>query len=160
MSFRWPLAHNVIRGNRESNTFGMVRHDRDGHPKAHQGWDFAADIGTPCRAIGDGVVESVEDRGDYGLRVLLRLDTVVNGERLWAFYAHLSAAHVKAGDRVIAGQHVADTGESGNAKGMPRAERHLHFEVRTEPAPGLGLEGRMSPKKIFGAYPLTTPVED
>ena len=160
MPFRWPLASNRIRRGSDSNTFGMVRHRADGTPKPHQGWDFAADIGTPCRAIADGVVERVDDHGDYGLQVLVRLAPTLNGAALWAFYAHLSHVDVKAGDSVVAGEVIALTGESGNAMGMPRDDRHLHFEIRTEPSPGLGLDGRISPVKIYGSCPLRAAVED
>jgi len=160
--FRWPLARNVIRRSSKSNTFGPdVRRYPDGKPKAHQGWDFAAPIGTPCRAIGDGVVEVVEERGDYGLRVQLRLTkTIGMYAQLWAFYAHLRDATVKVGDRVTAGQVIGHTGESGNAKGMPVEDQHLHFEVRIEASPGLGCAGRISPREVYGVCPLTEAVGD
>lgn len=159
-AWRWPLASNRIRGGSERNTFGTVRTSRDGTPRAHQGWDFAAPIGTDCRAIGAGTVERFEERGDYGLQVLIRLDQPVNGGPVWAFYAHLSRVVVKAGDVVTAGQVIGQTGESGNARGMPAADQHLHFELRTEPNPGLGLDGRISPLLIYGRCPLNVTVED
>ena len=49
----WPLAINVIRGRKESNTFGMVRHYENGNPKPHQGWAFEAAVSTPAYAIAD-----------------------------------------------------------------------------------------------------------
>jgi hypothetical protein len=52
---RWPLERNIIRRGLESNTFGNVRNGRP-----HQGWDFQANIGTPCYAIGKGKVVHVE----------------------------------------------------------------------------------------------------
>lgn len=160
IAWRWPLASNRIRGGSARNTFGMVRAKPDGTPRAHQGWDFAAPIGTDCRAIGSGVVELVEERGDYGLQIVLRLTEPANGEPAWAFYAHLSSASVKAGDVVTAGQVIGRTGESGNARGMPAADQHLHFELRTEPNPGLGLDGRISPLLIYGRCPLRETIED
>ena len=45
--WRWPLASNEIRGGSKRNTFGDVRVTRDGSTRAHQGWEFAAPIGTP-----------------------------------------------------------------------------------------------------------------
>lgn len=159
-AWRWPLARNRIRGGSERNTFGMVRANTDGTARAHQGWDFAAPIGTDCRAIGAGAVERVEERGDYGLQIVLRLTEQVNGKPAWAFYAHLSSASVKAGDAVAAGQVIGKTGESGNARGMPEADQHLHFELRTQPNPGLGLDGRISPLVIYGRCPLREPILD
>ena len=159
--FRWPLHHNRIRRGLKSHTFGPdVRRDAEGRPRAHQGWDFAAPIGTPCYAIGDGVVTLVEERGDYGLRVTLQLDEQHTGRSLWAFYAHLSEAKVATGQRVRLGDVIALTGESGNARGMPVADQHLHFELRTEPTPGLGLRGRIDPLEIYGSCPLGAAIED
>jgi len=42
---------------------------------------------------------------------------------------------------------------------MPQDDRHLHFELRTEPTPGLGLGGRISPFEVYGQPPLTDAVE-
>lgn len=158
--WRWPLALNEIRGGSTRNTFGMVRTNRDGTPRAHQGWDFAAPVGTPCRAIGAGVVEHVDILGDYGLQVLIRQDDQHEGAAVWAFYAHLSRADVGAGARVTAGQVIGLTGESGNARGMPAEDQHLHFETRTEPHPGRGLDGRISPIELYGVCPLHVQVWD
>ncbi|MDR2092335.1 MAG: peptidoglycan-binding protein, partial [Azoarcus sp.] len=36
----------------------------------------------------------------------------------------------------------------------------LIFELRTEPRPGLGLGGRISPMKLFGLPPKNSPVID
>jgi len=158
--WRWPLASNEIRGGSTRNTFGMVRSNADGTPRAHQGWDLAAPIGTPCRAIGAGTVASVVDAGDYGLQVLIKLDAPDGEPDLWAFYAHLSSAAVRVGDRVAAAQTIGATGESGNARGMAAEDQHLHFEVRTEPHPGRGLAGRISPLEIYGSCPLHVQVWD
>lgn len=152
-----PVAHPRIRGGSEANTFGMVRHHADGTPKAHQGWDFAAAIGTPIVAVADGVVESVSDRGDYGMQIVLRLGVPVAGAA-FAFYAHLASVEVVVGQRVTAGQSLGTTGNSGNAAHLAHSEDHLHFEVRTIAHPGLGLEGRISPAKWYGAPPYgSTP---
>ena len=58
---------------------------------------------------------------------------------------------VKVGDRVKAGDFVALTGSSGNARTMPTMElgSHLHFEVRESMRPGPGLTGRLDPLKFF-----------
>jgi peptidoglycan LD-endopeptidase LytH len=151
-SITWPLAHNVIRQSSLHNTFGMVRRRGDGTPKPHQGWDFAATIGTPAYAIADGTVEFVRERGDYGLQLCIAFQ--LDDRKLWAFYAHLEKVYVSKGDPVTRNQLVCKTGESGNAEGMAVADQHLHFEIRTSAEPRLGLQDRISPFVVFGKCPL------
>ena len=155
---RYPLARNIIRRNSLNNTFGMVRRNSKGEARPHQGWDFSADIGTPCFAVGAGVIHSTRDGGDYGVQVILKLDAPHKGRFLWAFYAHLLSTTMVAGQRVSEGDQIGRTGESGNARGMPQDDRHLHFELRTEPLPGLGLGGRISPFEVYGQPPLAVPI--
>jgi murein DD-endopeptidase MepM/ murein hydrolase activator NlpD len=97
--------------------------------------------------------------GDYGVQVVLTLDKPHKGKTLHAFYAHLLSLDVSTGQRVEEGDQIGRTGESGNARGMPQDDRHLHFEFRTEPLPGLGLGGRISPFEVYGQPPLTVAVE-
>ena len=154
----FPVGQNVIRRGLEAHTFGDdVRRDAQGRPKSHQGHDYKAPIGTPFYAIGDGVIEAVQVRGAFGLCILLRHDRPLNGVPIWSFYAHLSKADVKIGATVHAGDVIGLTGESGNAVGMAVEDQHLHLEIRTEPWPGLGCGGRVSPTKYFGRCPLTVP---
>lgn len=153
----WPLDVNVIRGKtrdrQEANTFGMVRHYADGSDKPHQGWDFLAENGTPCYAIADGVVKLIYSSKDYGKVLVLSFQW--NGREFFAAYAHLSSITVTVGQSVKRGDKVALSGSSGNAGNMPAGERHLHFEVRTVPRPGLGLNGRISPWSIYSMVPWT-----
>ena len=157
----WPLDSNIIRGANRAvqlhNTFGYVRTDGQGKPRAHQGWDFWADIGTQCFAVGDGTIKLITTGKDYGLTLVHSFNW--GGTMLYAAYAHLSSVEVKMGDAVTKGQPICHTGESGNAKGMARMERHLHFEVRSVVQPGLGLANRKSPLLIFGTLPLDKPIE-
>ena len=139
--WRWPLASNVIRRNSLKHTFGMTRTNADGTARPHQAWDLV-------------------DSGDYGLQILIRQDDQHEGAPVWAFYAHLSSAAVRVGDRVAPAQVIGATGESGNARGMAAEDQHLHFEIRTEPHPGRGLSGRVSPLEIYGVCPLHAPVSD
>lgn len=152
----WPLQSNIIRAGKTNNTFGMVRKNGDGTAKPHQGWDFAASVGTPAYAIGNGVVEFVRDKGDYGLQVCLAFD--FNGEKLYAFYAHLNKSYVKQGDDVKGNDLIVICGKSGNAANLPKAEDHLHFEIRTKATPGLGLKDRVSPIMVFKKCPLTIAI--
>lgn len=38
---------------------------------------------------------------------------------------------------------------SGNASNLPESQAHLHFELRSEPSPGLGLGGRLDPNQVL-----------
>lgn len=149
----WPLDSNVIRRGLENHTFGMVR---NGGTRAHQGWDFYAEPGTPCYAIADGAVAMIYESEAYGLVVVCSFQH--NGKTLYAAYAHMSSVAVKQGHVVRKGDAIGLTGESGNAKGMALLDQHLHFEIRTMPRPGKGLEGRLSPMVVFGSCPLSKPI--
>ncbi len=151
MNYLWPVATTPkVRRNSESNTFGMVRHNADGSPRAHQGLDAAALDGTPIVAVADGRIVGVTDRGAYGKQIVLELAVPAGGGAKYAFYAHLSKTSVAVGDVVKQGHVLGATGSTGNAKGMGPEDQHLHFEARLEPWPGLGLGGRVSPLAAFG----------
>ena len=150
----WPLDKNIIRRNDDNNTFGLVRRNVDGSPRPHQGWDFYAKAGTPCYAIADGKVEYVGNANALGLLIVVSIGATGK----YAAYAHLSQATVKAGDRVLLGQLIGRTGNSGNAKDMKGEDEHLHFEIRDKPLTGLGLADRMSPIEVFGICPLNNPI--
>jgi peptidoglycan LD-endopeptidase LytH len=152
----WPLDVNEIRRNSERHTFGLVRRNSAGQVKAHQGWDFQAMPGTICYAIADGSVALTYESPDYGKVLVLGFRH--EGEQWYAAYAHLSAILVDQGDAITKGMRVARSGETGNAVGMPAADKHLHFEIRSAPRPGPGLQGRVSPYRIFGRIPLTGPI--
>lgn len=158
----WPLTSNRIRRGMLNHTFGMVRRNRDGSRRPHQGWDFEAEEGTPCFAVADGSIAAVRRAGAYGLQVTLEFRFDFDGDghpdRLYAFYAHLARADVRQGDVVKAGDQIGLTGCSGNAAGLPRADEHLHFEVRTRLISGRGLGHRYSPLVLFRHCPLHEPV--
>ena len=136
--------------------FGMVRRNPDGSPRAHQGIDLAIDNGYRCYAVDDAVVTRVERGNDgYGWVIELKLNDTYSYDgkcgQLYAFYAHLSDIKVSKGQTVKAGDVIALTGSTGNAKGMSDVSKgsHLHFEVRTSPSAGLGLQNRTDPLKFF-----------
>jgi murein DD-endopeptidase MepM/ murein hydrolase activator NlpD len=151
--YNWPLASNYIRRGSVSNTFGMVRRNQDGSQRPHQGWDFFAPVGTPVYAVADGVVSFADARSDYG-----NIAIVQHSDGNYTAYAHLSAFSVRAGQAVKCGDRLGAAGCSGNAAGMTGDDQHLHFEVRTVPFPGLGLDGRKTPLELFGVCPMGTAV--
>jgi len=85
----------------------------------HTGVDFAAPVGTDIIAVADGKIENATWGASYGTQLVQKVD---GG---WVIYAHLSKALVKAGDVVKEGQHIGESGNTGNSSGP-----HLHFEMR------------------------------
>ena len=113
---RAPLSFRRI-----SSVFGMREHPILGDVRAHKGTDYAAEIGTPVRAIGSGVVVFEGSRGGYGNSIDVRHP---NG--FVSRYGHMRgfAAGVKAGSRVSMGQTIGYVGMTGLTTGP-----HLHFEI-------------------------------
>lgn len=157
----WPLDSNRIRRGMLNHTFGMVRRRVDGSMRPHQGWDFFAAPGTPVYAVADGRVAAMRTTGDYGNTVVIEIAHDSNGDgvddRLFAAYSHLSCIDVKMGEIVRLGQRLGTSGNTGNATSMRGDDCHLHFELRTMPAPGMGLVGRFSPMVLFRHLPLHAP---
>ena len=89
----------------------------------HTGVDFAVKEGTDIIAAVDGVVQAGNWGSAYGKQVIVKAK--VNGKDVWMIYAHCSKTFVKAGAKVKKGQHIAESGNTGNSTGP-----HLHFEVR------------------------------
>lgn len=91
----------------------------------HHGIDISAPVGTPIRAVRDGVVTFAGWRGGYGRLVILD-----HGQGLATWYGHASKILVRVGQRVTTGQEIAAVGATGNVTGP-----NLHFEVRINGAP-------------------------
>jgi len=108
-----------------SSPFGMRVHPITGERKLHTGTDLAAPDGTPILAAAAGTVTVAQFSGGYG--GLIVIEHTIDGHTVATAYAHMwqSGIHVRAGDRVSAGQHIGDVGSSGMSTGA-----HLHFEVR------------------------------
>ncbi|HET9864188.1 MAG TPA: peptidoglycan DD-metalloendopeptidase family protein [Steroidobacteraceae bacterium] len=90
--------------------------------RAHKGVDYAAPVGTPVRAAGDGRVRFVGRKGGYGNVVELE-----HGSGVVTVYGHLSrfASKLHRGQRVALGEVIAYVGMTGLATGP-----HLHYEYR------------------------------
>jgi len=85
----------------------------------HTGVDFAVPVGTDVVAVADGVIEPANWGNAYGTQLVQKV------EGGWVIYAHLSKALVKPGDKVKRGQHIGESGNTGNSSGP-----NLHFEMR------------------------------
>jgi murein DD-endopeptidase MepM/ murein hydrolase activator NlpD len=95
----------------------------------HTGIDYRAPTGTPVFATKGGKVifSGWGGYGDaYGRHVILQVWH--NGLPIRLLYAHLSKALVVPGQKVLAGQPVGLSGETGNTFGA-----HLHYEERKFP---------------------------
>ena len=120
-SVRKALMRTPINGARLSSGYGMRRHPILGYTKKHLGVDFAAPVGTPIYAGGDGTITMVGWHGNFGKYVRIRHNSTYS-----TGYAHLSgyAKGMKKGKRVRQGQVIAYVGSTGMSTGP-----HLHYEV-------------------------------
>ena len=95
----------------------------------HTGIDFPAPNNTPICACADGVVIlSKELNYSYGHYIVIKHN--INGQTLYTLYAHNNRLYVKTGDTVKKGQHIADSGSTGNSTGP-----HCHLSVLTSWSP-------------------------
>jgi murein DD-endopeptidase MepM/ murein hydrolase activator NlpD len=92
--------------------------------RAHKGVDFAASIGTPIRATGDGKVILRGRKGGYGNAIIIQ-----HGRHYSTLYGHMSrfANNIRVGQRVKQGQIIGYVGQSGLATGP-----HVHYEFRID----------------------------
>jgi len=120
-SVKKALMKTPINGARLSSPFGMRKHPIDGFNKMHKGTDFAAPMGTPIMASGDGVVKKAGWCGGGGNCIKIK-----HNSKYETVYAHMSkfARGIKAGVRVKQGQTIGYVGSTGKSTGP-----HLHYEV-------------------------------
>ena len=120
-SVKKALMKTPINGARLSSPFGMRKHPIDGFNKMHRGTDFAAPMGTPIMASGDGVVKKAGWCGGGGNCVVIRHNSTYQ-----TVYAHMSkfAKGIRSGVRVKQAQVIGFVGSTGKSTGP-----HLHYEV-------------------------------
>jgi len=120
-SIKKALMKTPINGARLSSPFGMRKHPIDGFNKMHRGTDFAAPMGTPIMASGDGVVKKAGWCGGGGNCVVIKHNSTYQ-----TVYAHMSkfANGIRSGRRVKQGQTIGYVGSTGKSTGP-----HLHYEV-------------------------------
>lgn len=111
-----------VQFSRISSGFGLRWHPVLNRMRAHKGIDYAAPIGTPVRAAGDGRIEFRGTQGGYGNVVM-----VTHPGGVETVYGHLShfAPSLFVGKRVKQGELVGYVGMTGLATGP-----HLHYEYR------------------------------
>lgn len=120
-SARKALMRTPINGARLSSVYGRRQHPILGYSKMHRGIDFAAPIGTPIFAAGNGTVSYKGSYKTYGNYLKIRHNSTYT-----TAYAHLSKFHkfIKLGRRVKQGQIIGYVGTTGRSTGP-----HLHYEI-------------------------------
>ena len=111
-----------------SNTAGYYMRPLIGGVKTqgihgHNAVDIGVSLGTPLLAAANGVILAAKEtgyNGGYGKVVII---SHPNGTQ--TVYAHMSNINVSAGDKVLQGQVIGASGNSGKSTGP-----HLHFEIR------------------------------
>ncbi len=114
--FLWPLPSKYTT---VSSGFGWRIHPVTGKQQFHQGIDIPAPYGTEIYAVKDGTV--IECSYNYADGYFI---TVSHGGGVASFYSHLSKYSVKVGDKIKAGQIIANVGTSGYTTGA-----HLNLNM-------------------------------
>jgi murein DD-endopeptidase MepM/ murein hydrolase activator NlpD len=119
-SLQKPFLKAPLKYSRISSGFSNARfHPVTKSTSPHLAIDYAAPLGTPILATGNGTVLRASWNGGYGNFIAVRHnDTWVTQ------YAHLSRYAVKVGDRVEQGQVIGYVGSTGFSTGP-----HLHYEM-------------------------------
>lgn len=116
-TYSWLVSHPLPDMKRVSSNFGG--RTMGGRAENHSGLDLSAPSGTPIYATGPGVVTKSGWGTGYGQYVEIN-----HGNGYLTRYAHASRLIARVGDRVEAGEHIANVGCTGRCTGP-----HLHYEV-------------------------------
>ena len=98
-------------------------------PRKHGGVDFYQEPGEKILAAADGKVYGVKKKDKcVGNQFAIYFGKSPDGTKLYATHMHVGKMHVKKGDLVKRGQHIADAGKlvkTSCGGGM----EHLHFHM-------------------------------
>ncbi|WP_044550932.1 M23 family metallopeptidase [Mesorhizobium japonicum] len=115
------LLRNPLPNGRFTSGFGARKHPILGYVRMHTGTDWAAPIGSPIIAAGNGVVEKAGWAGGYGKQIILRH---ANGYETSYNHQSAFAKGIAPGIRVRQGQVIGYLGQTGLSTGP-----HLHYEL-------------------------------
>ncbi len=115
----------LVRGVRLLSGFGYRIHPIFKVKKMHYGIDFTAPRGTAIQATGDGVIKKATISSSFGNYVVID-----HGYGYETLYAHMSAIHVKVGEKVKRGQQIGLVGNTGRSTAP-----HCHYEVHFKGQP-------------------------
>jgi murein DD-endopeptidase MepM/ murein hydrolase activator NlpD len=141
-----PMRKAFLRAPVEFTRVSSVFNPHRLHPilnliRGHMGTDYAAPVGTPVHAAGDGRVSFAGRRGGYGNAVVLAHTSSVS-----TLYGHMSrfARNMHMGSHVQQGEVIGYVGMSGLATGP-----HLHYEYLVN-----GVHKNPQTVQLPGAEPL------
>lgn len=142
----WPLDYVYV-----TQFFGKTEAGKRLYANGtHNGVDFRAPIGTPVKAMSDGVIAGVGDTDkqcpgvSFGRFVLIKYN---NG--LASTYGHLSLVKVNVGEKINRGGIVGYSGNTGYSTGP-----HLHVSLYAKDAVNL----KTLPSKSCLGKVLTQPI--
>jgi murein DD-endopeptidase MepM/ murein hydrolase activator NlpD len=145
-----PMRKAFLRAPVEFTRISSVFNPHRLHPilnliRGHMGTDYAAPVGTPVHAAGDGRVSFAGRRGGYGNAVMLAHTSSVS-----TLYGHMSrfARNVHMGSHVQQGEVIGYVGMTGLATGP-----HLHYEYLVN-----GVHKNPQTVQLPGAEPLRAEV--
>jgi septal ring factor EnvC (AmiA/AmiB activator) len=111
----WPAAGRVVRQFRATEPGELP----------FNGIEIALDEAAPVSAVHDGEIAFSGPFLGYGHLIIVQ-----HGTDSFTLYGHLSAGHVRKGDRVTAGQLIGRAGTPPAAR-----ESRLYFELRVDGQP-------------------------
>ncbi|MEI6581244.1 MAG: peptidoglycan DD-metalloendopeptidase family protein, partial [bacterium] len=142
----WPLDYIYV-----TQFFGKTEAGKRLYANGtHNGVDFRASVGTPLKAMADGKVLGTGDTdltcdgASFGKFVFIQYD---NG--LSSTYGHLSLIKVSEGQRVVRGEVIGYTGNTGYSTGP-----HLHLSLYASGA--VRMQSR--PSQACGGHTYTMPI--
>lgn len=142
-SLKQGFLKSPIAFSRISSGFSMRLHPISGVWKQHKGIDFAAALGTPIHAAGDGTIDFIgSNSGGYGNMIVLK-----HWANYSTAYGHMSrfAAGLHRGQKVHQGDVIGYVGSTGWSTGP-----HLHYEFRVA-----GVARDPNSVKVLAQAPLT-----
>ena len=147
-----PMRKAFLRAPVEFTRVSSVFNPHRLHPilnliRGHMGTDYAAPVGTPVHAAGDGRVAFEGVRGGYGNAILLS-----HSSEIQTLYGHMSrfAHDIHVGSHVQQGEVIGYVGMTGLATGP-----HLHYEYLMN-----GVHKDPQTVKLPGADPLHADAMD
>jgi murein DD-endopeptidase MepM/ murein hydrolase activator NlpD len=113
---RKPVTEAIMRSG-----FGSRKHPILGYTKMHTGVDWAAPLGTPIYAAGNGEIEKAGWESGYGKYIRMKHS---NGYE--TAYGHMTAfaRGIQPGVKVHQGQLIGYVGSTGQSTGP-----HVHYEI-------------------------------
>ena len=141
----WPVAP----GTRVSSPFGWRNHPTLGYGKFHTGVDLSVPEGTQVRVVADGIVRRASEDAVNGKVVIIE-----HGRGVSTAYCHNSVLRVVTGQKVSAGDVIADSGTTGRSTGP-----HVHYQLELghKPMDPFAFRGSKPPVILEAAVTPATP---